>query len=691
MLKNITERHVAGTTDEARTVTSYRIVIRLTSLFLVVLTILGTGLAYGAELPLWDRLIVAAWKKGSIGDLVSAEKLADLSLAEAKRFGPDNYRVGRSLGFLSGVYYHQGRFELAKETVKKAIPIIEKTLGPTTIELIGPLQTLANSYSNEGNYETACSLCNRSIALAEKFHPPALPDALVTYEDILLRMGRTDEAQKVKARLSTVAPTRLRTWDGTFRQGWLECSVAAWAQAEKTLKIAVDFALKEGTTGNDNHVGHSLALLSGIYFHQGKFEQCRATAARALPIYERATPAQKCDFLSIVAYLAKSNAKLNDNDRALYFFNRLFAAAQACKDKGAAAIAMSLDDYRIMLIAMGKLNNYKQAMVQVPAAAIKELVTPKASRGPHVISFPRSYSIGHVYALQGSGERLLGDASGLVNVDLAVPLELHVIGADLKENTQSLSAIPTDEFWTISFASSNISDEGMPCFGKLTGVHEVDLHGTKVGDKGLACLSPLKSIYILNLARTHVTVAGLAKLAANFEPITQLDLSNTEVDYKVSDELKKLLLLTGLSLAGTKVTDATVQQLAALNHLESLNLSRTPITDEALKSIARLTNLKRLSLSDTKVSNLGLKHLAALKQLENLTLTRTLVNNDGLSYIVQLPALKTLSLDGTKVTARGIPQLKRLSKLRELSLYATEAGLSGKLRKLLPQCVINGI
>ncbi|PWT94544.1 MAG: hypothetical protein C5B53_12860 [Candidatus Melainabacteria bacterium] len=624
------------------------------------------------------------------GSLWAAEQQAKVCVLEARRFGMTSFRVGQSLGLLAEVYSREGKVQEAKQSAQESLTILRRVFGASSKELICPLRMLAKSFADEGDFDASLKVCGDAIKIAQQSSPDQLPAALTTFMQVLAKMGKYDEAEMVKKRLFALTGRPSNSFDDLVKEAALESSLGAWPMAARTLRSAIGLAHKKRTTSSATRLSQALTLLANTYYLDGKYGQAIVAARRGVSLLEKATASQKCDLLEFLAVLGNASAKTGDIDTSLKSFSRLYNLAKTCKDKGAKAIANTLDVYRELLLKLGRSAEYLKISKEIPAEAVRELCTPKSQCPQHTLHFSENYSIGHIYIISSADERILGNACGRVHVDVATPLELHVINTDLAANTRSLSRIDPNEFWSLSFARSNISDNGMPCFSKLSGLHEIDLHSTNVTDRGTDIFTSMKSLYVINLGRTHITNATLSLLSKNLEPTSQLDLSNTDIDDKVGEELKQLTLLTGLSLAGTTVSDATVKQLAALKHLESLNLSRTRITDQSGQYIAQLASLKKLSLTDTDTSDSFLKALTKLHQLENLNLSRTQLTDDGLSYLTRLPSLKVLFLDGTKITPRSIPQLKRMTKLKDLSLFATESGLPGKIHNELPGCRVLG-
>lgn len=178
--------------------------------------------------------------------------------------------------------------------------------------------------------------------------------------------------------------------------------------------------------------------------------------------------------------------------------------------------------------------------------------------------------------------------------------------------------------------------------------------------------------------------SDLKRIKVKNGKITELDLSNTDLE-EIPDELDQYLQdLQKLKLRGTGITNLRV--LREIDSLKELDLSETATSN--LSSLKNLKELRKINLNGTNVSDLsplsnlrnlrvlklegtGVSDLSPLKNLQNLRkvwLSGT--NVSDLSPLTNSTHLQKLYLGGTEVS--DISAVKELENLRDLDLNGTE-------------------
>jgi len=139
----------------------------------------------------------------------------------------------------------------------------------------------------------------------------------------------------------------------------------------------------------------------------------------------------------------------------------------------------------------------------------------------------------------------------------------------------------------------------------------------------------LHNVTLVGLENSNVADEDL-RLFSKVSSIEILDLSGTNVSSDGLRHIKSLPKLRFLSLARTNVDDRGVEQLRFHTRLNMLALDGTKITDEGLRYLESMTDLENwLGLAHTQVSDAGLVHLQCLKKLRTLNLIGTQVTNAG--------------------------------------------------------------
>ena len=102
-------------------------------------TKLSIGLTFLLLLPLqavpledslWQRTNSEGKQLRKEGRLDEAEKVSLLALAEAEKFGPEDYRVAVSLNELAALYHSRGRLSKADPLYRRALDILGKIPRP---------------------------------------------------------------------------------------------------------------------------------------------------------------------------------------------------------------------------------------------------------------------------------------------------------------------------------------------------------------------------------------------------------------------------------------------------------------------------------------------------------------------------------------------------------------------------------
>ena len=103
--------------------------------------------------------------------------------------------------------YQQGRYSEAEPYAKEALKLVTEEFGPNDPNTAALLDNLAFLYYTQGHYAEAAPLYQRSLAIKEKALGPEHPDvaqSLETYAALLRQIARTDEAERMEARVKAI-------------------------------------------------------------------------------------------------------------------------------------------------------------------------------------------------------------------------------------------------------------------------------------------------------------------------------------------------------------------------------------------------------------------------------------------------------------------------------------------------------
>lgn len=139
-----------------------------------------------------------------------------------KSLGPDDPAVASILYNLATLYFRQGLFSEAEPLHKRSLEMREKSLGPNDPAVAGSLYNLALLYFGQGRYAEAEPLYKRSIAIMEKEFGIIHPTLVRMYDSysMLLRMmgGRRVEAEEYDRKAERVKKNNEKLNNGLKRE-----------------------------------------------------------------------------------------------------------------------------------------------------------------------------------------------------------------------------------------------------------------------------------------------------------------------------------------------------------------------------------------------------------------------------------------------------------------------------------------
>ncbi len=250
-------------------------------------------------------------------------------------------------------------------------------------------------------------------------------------------------------------------------------------------------------------------------------------------------------------------------------------------------------------------------------------------------------------AVSSLGARFLGELTSLEELDLtfssiddaAIPalvrlsnlsvLSLHgtrVTDAGLAQFRQLAKLQTLHVGWT------RVTDDGMALLKDFPALKSLHMPFLDIGDAGaehLAQLSNLEELHFLDAPR--LTDAGLERLTA-ITGLRRIRLWNTAITDEGLRCLAKFSRLESLNIGGCRIGDAGMRHLAGLP-LSELDLSSTQITSSGLTHLKTLEQLRVLQLRETRIDDSAVEHLVALSGLTHLELNRTGITAEGVAKL----------------------------------------------------------
>ncbi|MCP3474050.1 CHAT domain-containing protein [Bradyrhizobium sp. CCGUVB1N3] len=234
----------------------------------------GLALALGASFATSATAQNLAVQSAKINELSRAGKYAEaLSQAQAMvaslEKGNNHRDLAGALNNLAQVYAAQGHDDQAEPLYKRAVALLEKSLGLDTPEIAPELNNLAALYQRQQRFAEAEPLFKRALAIYQKAGGPEHPAVATLLNNI----------------------------------GQLDRDLNRDADAEAPIKRSL--AIREKVLGPDHpDVARSLNNLAGLYEHQQRFADAEPLYRRALSIRERALGPDHPDVVTSTSNLA---------------------------------------------------------------------------------------------------------------------------------------------------------------------------------------------------------------------------------------------------------------------------------------------------------------------------------------------------------------------------------------------------
>lgn len=257
-----------------------------------------------------------AAESARINALMSAGKYSEaLPLAQGMVASLEKSDNGRELAAavnnLAQVYAGQGRDDLAEPLYKRAIALMEKSLGLDTPLLSAELTNLAALYQRQGRFTEAEPLFKRALAVSEKGLSREHPDvgrALNNLATLYVKQERQAEAEPLFQRALAIyqkaaGPEHPAVATVLNNIGQVDRDLNRDPDAEAPIKRSL--TIREKVLGPDHpDVARSLNNLAGLYEHQRRYADAEPLYRRALAVRERALGPDHPDVVTSTSNLA---------------------------------------------------------------------------------------------------------------------------------------------------------------------------------------------------------------------------------------------------------------------------------------------------------------------------------------------------------------------------------------------------
>ena len=256
---------------------------------------------------------------GDVGRDAEAEPMFKRAIAiMEKTVGLDSVDIAPELNNLAALYQRQQRFAEAEPLFKRALALSEKQLSPTHPDLGRALNNLATNYEKQERHAESEALTRRALALYEKVagpESPAVATLLNNLGQIVKAEGRYDDAEPMIKRSLAIREKVLgQTHPDVARSlnnlADLHQREGRYADAEPLFKRAL--AIREAAVGPDHpDTAASVNNLASLYQAEGR-------AADALPLSERMIAGGRAQLrIALPVLFDAQNQKLMPSEKAL--------------------------------------------------------------------------------------------------------------------------------------------------------------------------------------------------------------------------------------------------------------------------------------------------------------------------------------------------------------------------------------
>jgi tetratricopeptide (TPR) repeat protein len=315
--------------------------------FLAMAVVRRLGLGDRREATLLNNLGAIHQQRGEYEESLGHHRRALGILEES--LGPEHIEVARVLHNLGIVYRLQGNFPTSIEHHRRALALREAALGPEHPAVASALLALGAAHFESGDRDTALVETRRTLELRERALGPDHPDVaavLANLGNILERRGEYDEALASLER-SLAIDRRVVGLDHPGPASTIE-SIGnvrlARGETEAALeRYRASLEIRERVLGREHpHVGFSLANIALALEQLGRHGEAVIEARRALAIGEASLGPEHPSIAGTLDNIGNMLAADGRHDEAMVEHRRALAIREKALGPEDPAIALSL-------------------------------------------------------------------------------------------------------------------------------------------------------------------------------------------------------------------------------------------------------------------------------------------------------------------------------------------------------------
>lgn len=162
---------------------------------------------------------------------------------------------------------------------------------------------------------------------------------------------------------------------------------------------------------------------------------------------------------------------------------------------------------------------------------------------------------------------------------------------------------------------------------------------------------------------------------ASFSALEFLTIEQHDVVHREDDQINECLInfpnLLSLSLRNSHATSEIGMGLETCRHLTELDLTNTQVDDGLFEYDLNWEKLDSLCLDETSMTDESLNKIKRMKNLRSLSLNHVNLTDESIPAIKELSKLESLSLGFNRMSVQGLYEL--ISSMKECAVYYTYA------------------
>jgi TonB family protein len=222
---------------------------------------------------------------------------------------------------LASLYMDQHQFDLAESTLKRALRVREKAVGPNHPDVVITINRLSSVLQTEGNYEEAEALIKRSLAIQEEAFGHNNLDVAVSTQalaDLYHAQKRDTEAERLLREAIDIEEKALQPSDRAYPSiswtltdlGRLLEAQRRYSEAEAVLTRALAI-YQNAASPNYFNIGDSLFEVAIIFALEGNNAESESYLKQTLATMEKSLGAEHPHLAPVLEFYSALLQKMN--------------------------------------------------------------------------------------------------------------------------------------------------------------------------------------------------------------------------------------------------------------------------------------------------------------------------------------------------------------------------------------------